>query len=149
MKMKKVLTVIIAALGFTGFVNAQNSTGTSTATAPAATVTTVSTAANTDTDEAECYCCPKADYCSTQPGKCALHYNIDLVKDGEYFCPVIDNVTSGTQGYCPGTGNAMLQMEATDCIGGSNMEQKAQGSKKGQNQKKEGISAGGESQAGK
>lgn len=132
--MKKVLTVLIAALGFTGFANAQSSTTTSSTVAPAVMVATTSTTTET-VDEAECYCCPKGDFCSSQPGKCALHYNIDLVKDGQFYCPMIDNVTGSTQGYCPGTGSEMKQMEATNCAGGPNQKanESSNNSKKDEN----------------
>jgi hypothetical protein len=117
--MKRILTVLIAVLGFAGAASAQNTTGTNSG--------NNNTAAETEASEpksegADCYCCPKGDFCSSKPGTCALHINLNLVKDGEYFCPVIDNVIGSTQGYCPGTGNTMKKMEAKNCIGSRDMK---------------------------
>lgn len=119
MKMKKILTVIIAVLGFTGLVGAQNATGTNGSTASATT-----TAASDSDEETDCYCCPKGDYCSNQAGTCALHVNLNLVKDGEYFCTMEDNITGSSQGSCPVSNKQMKKMEAKKCVGGKDMKNK-------------------------
>lgn len=140
--MKRILTIFVAILGFTGMANAQT-----TETGTGNTKATETTSASAATGESSCYCCPKGDFCSTQAGTCALHTNIKLVKDGEYFCPMEDNVSGSSTGSCPVSGKAMVQMDGKCTSGAGFIEGEAKGKKsnkksKGDEQTKEQNNSG-------
>lgn len=105
--MKKLFTILAAMLTYAGVASAQQVAGTNT---NDNTNTAVTTATTSSSDES-CYCCPKGDFCSNKPGTCALHVNLNLVKDGEYYCTMEDNVTSDNAGTCPLSGKEMKQMK--------------------------------------
>jgi hypothetical protein len=111
--MKKIFSILAAVLVYTGAANAQqvasnNGNGT--------------TVSSNESSDASCYCCPKGDYCSNKAGTCALHINVNLVKDGEYYCPVEDNITGAQSGTCPISGKEMKQMHG-QCSAGMNNSQ--------------------------
>ena len=121
--MKKILTVMVAILGFAGMANAQGNATTNTASS-AVTTTTASETGGSGDEGSSCYCCPKGDYCSTQAGTCALHVNLNLVKDGDYYCPMEDNITGSAGGSCPVSNKEMKKMDASKCAGGKDMKKK-------------------------
>lgn len=97
--MKRIFAIFAAVLAYTGAANAQ-----------VAAADNNNANASASIDES-CYCCPKGDFCSNEPGTCALHVNINLVKDGDYYCPIEDNVTSSDAGVCPATGKKLKRMK--------------------------------------
>lgn len=122
--MKRILTIFAAILGFAGMANAQ-ATGTEN---------TNTTSASAASSESSCYCCPKGDFCSTQAGTCALHTNVKLVKDGEFYCPMEDNVTGSNSGSCPVSGQSMVQMDGKCTSGAGFIEgEQAKGKKSNKN----------------
>lgn len=113
--MKRILTIFAAILGFAGMASAQVAS------------TDNSTTTTTTTGES-CYCCPKGDFCSSQAGTCALHVNLNLVKDGEFYCPMEDNVSGTSAGSCPVSGKELKQMKGR--CSGEDMDKKDKKSKK-------------------
>jgi len=135
--MKKILAIFAAVLTYAGAANAQvATTGNDNTTTPAITTTS--------SDES-CYCCPKGDYCSSQPGTCALHVNVNLVKDGDFYCPIEDNVSSSAGGTCPATGKELKQMKGK-CSAQNN--DKKNDKKKSEGNKEQGNKSEGEQNPG-
>jgi hypothetical protein len=135
--MKKILAIFAAVLTYAGAANAQvATTNNDNANTTAVTATT--------SDES-CYCCPKGDYCSTQAGTCALHVNVNLVKDGEYYCPMEDNVSSSSAGVCPASGKELKQMKGKcSAMNGNDKNKKSNEKKSSEGDKSEGEQTPGE-----
>ncbi len=55
------------------------------------------------------YCCPKCDCSQEMVGQCCIH-DIDLIKDGNYFCETC-NFQSRNVRTCPKCNIDMKQME--------------------------------------